>query len=135
VAPKGGIRAVVDIIPKKLYAIRQTQRMNCVEQQSVARPILSNDVGNRRAFRGAVLYMPHVDIKSSPTEKESAVTCRFLPVSLMQIDESVSAPLEDPVSDSMNNFRSLPRGFHQTAELGLKADDSSVTCWFWTHAS
>ena len=124
VAAKGGARVVIHVIANEADLLLELQSLDRLLQEQVARPIVAHHIEGGGAFRSAILHVTHVDVNPAPIEKESPVSSRLVPIAIMQIDQSVTVILEEPVPDPWQNILGLNGRLNQAAILGFQPCDA-----------
>ena len=90
---------VIDIVANELDLPLQPEPLHRFEQKQVTRPVVADNIGDGHTFRRAILEVLHVDVDAATIEEKPPVARRFVPVTIVLIDQPVTVILEEPVAN------------------------------------
>ena len=97
-------------------------------QQDLADLVVGDHVGQREAFRRAVLDVAHVEIEPAAVEKKTAVAGRLVVIAVVQIDQPELFLLEDIIAHPRRHGGQPERFGSHTAIFGFQ-DRRAASCF------
>ena len=131
VAAERRARIVVDVVPDEADLAGHSQLLDRLADHGVAGLVVTEHVKEREAFGRAELKMAHVDVGPAAIEQKASVARRFVPIALMDVDESVTLLREDPVTHPADGPGRSRKTGSQAAVFRFKADDAVHASITW----
>ncbi len=114
---------MIDIIADEADLIEEVHLLERLQEDRVPGAVVAQQVNQGKAFRGAILQMPHVHVSPPAVEQKSSVARRFIPIALVHVRQPKSVLLKNPVADPAHSAGRTGRVVGQTTELRFEADN------------
>jgi hypothetical protein len=123
-AAEGRAHVMIDVVADEINFALQAHGFDRLQQHGVASRVVTQDIEQAHAFRGAIFQVAHVDVAAAAVEKKSAIAGRFVPIALMHVDQAKAGFLENPVAHARNGAGCAGKIAGQTAVLRLQTHDA-----------
>src|ERR1700722_15348694 len=123
-AAKGRAGIMINVVADEMDVAVHVHGAHGLQENRVASLVVAQDIQQAQAFGRAILEVAHVDVATSAVEKKPSVAGRFVPVALMNVNETQALLAENPITHSRDGAWRTREVAGQTPVLGFQANDA-----------